>query len=43
MIESFTPEVQSIARAVCIWRDIAPDQDSIAAQGLAFLKPLLTD
>ena len=43
VIESFTPEVQSIARAVCIWREIAPDQDSIAAQGLAFLKSLLTD
>lgn len=41
VIESFTPQVKSIARAVCIWRDIAPDQDSIAAEGLAFLKPLM--
>lgn len=40
VIESFTPEVQSIARAVCIWRDIAPDQDSIAIEGLAFLQRL---
>ena len=38
VIESFTPQVKSIARAVCIWRDIAPDQDSIAEQGLAFLQ-----
>ena len=38
VIESFTPQVKSIARAVCIWREIAPDQDSIAAQGLAFLQ-----
>ncbi len=38
VIESFTPQVISIARAVCIWREIAPDQDSIAAQGLAFLQ-----
>lgn len=42
VIESFTPQVKSIARAVCIWREIAPDQDAIAADGLAFLKQLLT-
>ena len=40
VIESFTPEVKSIARAVCIWRDIAPNQDTIAAEGLAFLREL---
>ena len=39
-IESFTPEVKSIARAVNIWRTIAPDQDSIARDGLEFLKSL---
>ncbi len=38
VIESFTPKVQSIARAVCLWRAIAPDQDSLARDGLAFLK-----
>jgi D-psicose/D-tagatose/L-ribulose 3-epimerase len=42
VIESFTPQVASIARAVCIWRPIAPDQDTIAREGLAFLKPLLS-
>jgi D-psicose/D-tagatose/L-ribulose 3-epimerase len=41
VIESFTPAVQSIARAVCIWREIAPSQDAIAADGLAFLRALL--
>jgi D-psicose/D-tagatose/L-ribulose 3-epimerase len=41
VIESFTPQVVSIARAVCIWREIAPDQDSIAAEGLRFLRKLL--
>lgn len=41
VIESFTPNIQSIARAVCIWRDIAPDQDTIAAEGLTFLKQLI--
>jgi D-psicose/D-tagatose/L-ribulose 3-epimerase len=38
VIESFTPHVRSIARAVCIWRDIAPSQDAIALQGLRFLE-----
>ncbi|HZW04940.1 MAG TPA: sugar phosphate isomerase/epimerase family protein [Anaerolineaceae bacterium] len=38
VIESFTPEVKEIARAVCIWREIAPSQDAIAEQGLQFLK-----
>jgi D-psicose/D-tagatose/L-ribulose 3-epimerase len=41
VIESFTPKVKSIARAVCIWREIAPDQDTLAADGLAFLQKLL--
>jgi D-psicose/D-tagatose/L-ribulose 3-epimerase len=40
VIESFTPEVQSIARAVCIWREIAPSQDAIAGEGLKFLQTL---
>ena len=40
VIESFTPAVKSIARAVCIWREIAPDQDTIAKEGLAFLRQL---
>ena len=39
-IESFTPNVKSIARAVCIWRTIAPDQDAVARDGLKFLKSL---
>jgi len=40
VIESFTPDVKEIARAVCIWREIAPSQDAIASQGLKFLKSL---
>jgi len=43
VIESFTPEVRSIARAVCIWRDVAPSQDAIASEGLAFLRGLLAN
>ena len=41
VIKSFTDQVKEIARAVCIWREIAPSQDAIAVQGLKFLKPLL--
>jgi len=41
VVESFTPEVVSIAGAVCLWRPVAPDQDTIAREGLAFLRGLL--
>lgn len=37
VIESFTSQVKEIARAVNIWREIAPSQDAIAQQGLQFL------
>ena len=43
VIESFTNQVKEIARAVCIWREIAPSQDAIAVQGLKFLKSLLAE
>jgi D-psicose/D-tagatose/L-ribulose 3-epimerase len=41
VIESFASQVKEIARAVCIWREIAPSQDAIAEQGLKFIKTLL--
>jgi len=40
VIESFTSQVKEIARAVNIWREIAPSQDAIAQQGLLYLKTL---
>lgn len=40
VIESFTAKVQSIARAAAIWRALAPTQDDLARDGLAFLKKL---
>jgi len=40
-IESFTPEIKELAGAVCIWRNLAEDQDIFASDGLAFLKQLL--
>jgi len=43
VIESFTPEVKSIARAVCIWRELASSQDELAGDGLAFLRTLFGD
>ncbi len=39
-IESFTPEVQELAGAVCIWKKFAPSQDQFAQQGLQFLQEL---
>jgi D-psicose/D-tagatose/L-ribulose 3-epimerase len=41
VIESFTANVKSIARAAAIWRSLAPTQNAIAFEGLKFLKKLL--
>ncbi|MFN2178395.1 MAG: sugar phosphate isomerase/epimerase family protein [Candidatus Promineifilaceae bacterium] len=41
VIESFTADVESIAEAAAIWRSLAPSQDQLAADGLAFLKEKL--
>ena len=38
VIEAFTRELKAIARAVSLWRPVAPDQDTIASEGLAFLQ-----
>ena len=38
VIESFTDKVESISRAAAIWRSLAPTQDDLAVDGLAFLK-----
>ena len=37
-LETFTPENQALAGAVCIWRRFAPSQDELARRGLAFLR-----
>jgi D-psicose/D-tagatose/L-ribulose 3-epimerase len=39
-IESFTSDNQTIATAASIWRPLAPTQDAIATEGLAFLRTL---
>lgn len=41
VIESFTSEVKSIARAAAVWRPFASSQDALAHDGLAFLRGLL--
>ena len=38
VIESFTPEVESIACAAAIWRPLEESQDRLASDGLAFLE-----
>jgi D-psicose/D-tagatose/L-ribulose 3-epimerase len=42
VIESFTPEIQEIARAVSTWRPVAQSGDALAREGLAFLKQKAT-
>lgn len=37
-IESFTPNNQELAQAVCIWHPLALSQEKFAIEGLAFLK-----
>ena len=41
VIESFNTTVKEIARAAAIWRPVAPTQDMLATEGLAFLKKLM--
>jgi D-psicose/D-tagatose/L-ribulose 3-epimerase len=38
VIESFTPEIKELAAAVCIWKNLAANQDEFASEGLQFLK-----
>ena len=41
VIETFTPKTKSIAAAAAIWRQLAPSQDGLAQDGLAFLRKTL--
>jgi D-psicose/D-tagatose/L-ribulose 3-epimerase len=40
VIESFTPEIEEIARAVSMWRPLRTSGDELAGSGLAFLHEL---
>lgn len=37
-IESFNPEIESVAKLCCIWRKLADSPQQLASEGLAFLK-----
>ena len=41
VVETFSDRVEAIARAAAIWRPLAPDSDTLARDGLAFLRTLL--
>lgn len=41
VIESFTADVKTIAKAAAIWRPLAASQDELATDGLSFLRRLL--
>ncbi len=41
VIETFQPGIKEIAVAASIWRPLAPSQDSLAKDGLRFLKSLM--
>ena len=40
VIESFTPEIKELAAAVCIWKNLAENQDVFASDGLQFIKQI---
>ena len=41
VVESFLPTVKEIARAVSLWRPVAPSMEVLAADGLRFLRSAL--
>jgi D-psicose/D-tagatose/L-ribulose 3-epimerase len=43
VIESFTTQVKTIARAAAIWRPLAATQDALAEDGLTYLRALRAD
>ena len=42
VVETFSDRVEAIARAAAIWRPLAPDSDTLAREGLTFLRALLS-
>lgn len=43
VIETFSDHVEAIARAAAIWRPLAPDSDTLARDGLQFLRDLFAE
>jgi D-psicose/D-tagatose/L-ribulose 3-epimerase len=42
VVESFLPTVKEIARAVSLWRPVAPSMTHLARESVSFLRPLLS-
>jgi len=42
VVEAFSSRVKEIAAATSIWRDIAPDPDALAREGLKYLKKIVS-
>ena len=42
VIESFTPELEEIAKAVSLWRPLDAPSDELARNGARFLRESLT-
>ncbi len=43
VIETFSERIEAIARAASIWRPLAPDSDTLARDGLKFLRELFAE
>jgi D-psicose/D-tagatose/L-ribulose 3-epimerase len=39
-IESFDPDLESVAKLCCIWRKLADSPEQLATEGLAYLKAM---
>ncbi|MDH5363148.1 MAG: sugar phosphate isomerase/epimerase [Aigarchaeota archaeon] len=39
-LESFTPEIKSVAASTAVWRQLAPSPEALASEGLKFLKSM---
>lgn len=39
-LESFTPDIKSVAASTAIWRQVAPSADAIASDGLRYLQSM---
>jgi D-psicose/D-tagatose/L-ribulose 3-epimerase len=42
VVESFLPTVKEIARAVSLWRPVAPSMEHLARESVSYLRPLLS-
>ena len=43
VVESFSSRLEELARATCIWRDLAPSEEALAGDSLRYLRELLAN